>query len=49
MKILWVVLLAVWVVLMVLVNIWYTRQRKKMTAEQRQQEDEELSFDQSVW
>jgi hypothetical protein len=49
MKILWAVLLAVWVVLMVLVNIWDTRRRKKLRAKQRQQEDEELSFDQSVW
>jgi hypothetical protein len=35
--------------MMVLANIWYHRHRKKMTAKQRQQEDEELSFDQSVW
>jgi hypothetical protein len=40
---------AIWIVLMVLVNIWHTHHRKKMTPEQRRQEDEKLSFDQSVW
>jgi hypothetical protein len=49
MKILWAVLLAVWFVLMVLVNVWHTRRLKQMTREQRRQHDETLRFDQSVW
>jgi hypothetical protein len=43
------VLLGGLAVLIVLLNIWDRRDRKKMTPEQRQQEDKELSLDESVW
>jgi uncharacterized iron-regulated membrane protein len=49
MKILGAVVLAVWIVLVIALNIWHMRRRKKMTPDKRRQHDEALRFDQSVW
>jgi len=44
-----VILLTVLAALIVWLNIWYMRHRKKLTPEQRRQEIEQANFDNSVW